>query len=211
MEKIGRQIALLRKEKGLTGERLSELLNVSPQAISKWENGKCLPETMLLPELARVLDCSIDTLLMPKELIVLEAIYTDGLISINVTQAISSYVRDNRLNICVNNQFIGAVIESDRLRLVTVKYKIPKGVFFTSAVQNENLMIDANFTGKTNDVPYQLIGAFYGNTKGYASALQKMEHYEYFKWDRIHVNHENFPSNTASDDTEYLTLIYLNK
>jgi len=65
--KIGRQIALLRKEKGLTGEKLAEILNVSPQAISKWENGKCLPETVLLPELAKALECSIDTLLMPND------------------------------------------------------------------------------------------------------------------------------------------------
>jgi len=63
--KIGRQIALLRKEKGLTGEKLAEVLDVSPQAVSKWENGKCLPETILLPKLAAVLDCSVDTLLTP--------------------------------------------------------------------------------------------------------------------------------------------------
>ena len=35
-DKIGKQIALLRKEKGLTGEQLAELLDVSAQAVSKW-------------------------------------------------------------------------------------------------------------------------------------------------------------------------------
>ena len=65
--KIGRQIALLRKAKGLTGEKLAEILQVSSQAISKWENGKCLPETMLLPALAKALGCNIDTLLMPRD------------------------------------------------------------------------------------------------------------------------------------------------
>ena len=65
LSKIGKQISVLRKEKGLTGEKLAEILQISPQAISKWENGKCLPETMLLPELAKALDCNIDTLLMP--------------------------------------------------------------------------------------------------------------------------------------------------
>jgi transcriptional regulator with XRE-family HTH domain len=67
-EKIGKQIALLRKEKGLTGDKLSEILSVSPQAISKWENGKCLPETSILPLLSKTLGCSIDTILMPKKL-----------------------------------------------------------------------------------------------------------------------------------------------
>ena len=65
--KIGKQIAFIRKEKGLTGEKLAEILHVSPQAVSKWENGKCLPETALLPELAKALDCNIDTLLTPKD------------------------------------------------------------------------------------------------------------------------------------------------
>ena len=67
LNKIGKQISSLRKGKGLTGEKLAEILQISPQAISKWENGKCLPETMLLPELAKALDCNIDTLLMPKD------------------------------------------------------------------------------------------------------------------------------------------------
>ena len=209
-EKIGRQITLLRKEKGFTGEKLAELLDVSPQAISKWENGKCLPETALLPELAKALDCSIDTLLVPKELIILEAIYTDGNTSVNVTQTVNNYVCDNRLNICVNGQYIGAVIESDRLKLMTVKYQIPSGTYYSFGLQNETLTIDLT-GGQSNVIPYKLIGAYYGNMKDYTSAMQKMEHYEFFKWDSIGVNHETFPSNTASDDTEYLTLIYLNK
>ena len=65
--KIGKQIALLRKAKGFTGEELAEILQISPQAISKWENGKCLPETKLLPDLSKALDCNIDTLLMPRD------------------------------------------------------------------------------------------------------------------------------------------------
>jgi len=62
--KIGKQIAALRKKQGLTGEKLAEILRVSPQAVSKWETGKCLPETATLPALAKALKCSIDELLM---------------------------------------------------------------------------------------------------------------------------------------------------
>lgn len=209
-EKIGQQIALLRKEKGLTGERLAEALDVSPQAVSKWENGKCLPETALLPRLAKLLDCSIDTLLMPKELVVLEAVYTDGVTTINVTQTVNYYIKDNKLTICVSGQLVGAVIDSSRAKLLTVKYQTPGGTYFTFGMQNEILNIDTS-EGQTNDKAYLLLGAYYGNANGYVSAMQKMEHYEYFKWDKIHVNHETFPSNTATDDTEYLTLVYLNK
>ena len=61
---IGKQISQLRKAKGLTGEKLAAALDVSPQAVSKWVNGKCLPETALLPSLAKELGCSVDALFM---------------------------------------------------------------------------------------------------------------------------------------------------
>jgi len=69
--KVGNRIALLRKEKGLTGEKFAELLGVSPQAVSKWENGKCLPESSLLPNVAALLGTTIDSILIPQELVIL--------------------------------------------------------------------------------------------------------------------------------------------
>ena len=129
-EKIVKRIASLRRERGYTGEELAELLHISPQAVSKWENAKCLPETSILPALAQALHCSIDSLLSPRELFILEAVYTDGQTHIPITRFLDDMVRDNTLN--------------------------------------------------------------------------------NFKWDQIAVNHESFPSNPASDDTEYLTLIYVN-
>lgn len=63
--KIGNQIALLRKKNGLTQEELAAKLDITPQAISKWENGHTLPETALLPLLSKLLNSSIDSILMP--------------------------------------------------------------------------------------------------------------------------------------------------
>ena len=209
-ENIGKRIAALRKERGYTGEALAERLHVSAQAVSKWENAKCLPETAILPALAQALECSIDSLLRPRELFILDAAYTDGQTSIPVTLYLNDMVRDNKLNIYVNTPFIGAAIESDRLKFLTVKFQTPKGIFFTYAIQNDHLILDKESTCFAGNEPFQIIGAYYGNEKEYSSAMQKMEHYEYFKWKQIAVNHETFPSNTASDETEYLTLIYLN-
>lgn len=209
-EEIGRRISTLRKERGYTGEALAERLSVSPQAVSKWENAKCLPETAVLPELAEALDCSIDSLLCPKELFILEAVYTDGQTQVPVTRLLNDLVCGSRLTCCVNSSLPGASIESDRLKILTVKYETPAGIRFSYAVQNENLILDRKSIGFTEAEALQIIGAYYGNEKEFASCMQKMEHYDYFKWDRIEVNHENFPSNPASDDTEYLTLIYLN-
>ncbi len=60
---VGDKIRNLRKAAGMTQEELAERMNVSPQAVSKWENGHCLPETAVLPRLARILGSSIDEIL----------------------------------------------------------------------------------------------------------------------------------------------------
>ncbi len=61
---VGKQIQLLRKVKGLTQNELGERLGVSFQAVSKWERGETLPDTALLPDLAAVLETSIDNILL---------------------------------------------------------------------------------------------------------------------------------------------------
>jgi len=60
---LGQRIALLRKQKGLKQESLAELLGISAQAVSKWENDQTCPDISLLPKLADILGTSIDTLL----------------------------------------------------------------------------------------------------------------------------------------------------
>lgn len=81
---FGRQLAKLRKEKGVTQEQIADYLGVSPQAISKWENGS-YPNGDLLPRLADYFEVSIDYLYgrekkeMPLEQQIVEAIQsTEG-------------------------------------------------------------------------------------------------------------------------------------
>ena len=64
---IGKRIALLRKEKGLTQEDLANAMGVSPQAVSKWENDQTCPDISALPKLAQLLEVSVDELLSGKE------------------------------------------------------------------------------------------------------------------------------------------------
>ena len=52
---IGQVIHKKRKELGLTQTSLAESLNVSFQAVSKWENDTSTPEITLLPTIAKVL------------------------------------------------------------------------------------------------------------------------------------------------------------
>lgn len=63
--KAGKQIALLRRSKGLTQEDVARQLNISPQAVSKWENGHTMPELSVLVELSELLGCTIDQILFP--------------------------------------------------------------------------------------------------------------------------------------------------
>ena len=61
IEIIGKQIALLRKERGIKQEELAGYVGVSTQAVSKWENGG-VPDTELLPKIADFFSVSVDSL-----------------------------------------------------------------------------------------------------------------------------------------------------
>lgn len=61
IEIIGKQIATLRKEKGIKQEELASYVGVSTQAVSKWENGG-VPDTELLPKIADFFSVSVDSL-----------------------------------------------------------------------------------------------------------------------------------------------------
>ena len=59
---IAENIARLRKARGMTQEALAEVIGVSAQTISKWENAATYPDVALLPVIADVFGVSIDAL-----------------------------------------------------------------------------------------------------------------------------------------------------
>ena len=61
--KIGNFIANCRKDKKLTQEQLAEKLNISKNAVSKWERGICLMDMSLLKPLSEILDVSVNDIL----------------------------------------------------------------------------------------------------------------------------------------------------
>ena len=61
--KIGKFIAVLRKEKGLTQEQLGEKLGVTNKTISRWENGNYMPDIEMFGLLAKQFHVSINELL----------------------------------------------------------------------------------------------------------------------------------------------------
>lgn len=62
-EKIGKFIALCRKEQKLTQEELAEKLNITYKAVSKWECGKGLPDASIMLDLCNILKINVNDLL----------------------------------------------------------------------------------------------------------------------------------------------------
>ena len=62
MQNLGEVIAKLRHERNMTQEALAEILCVSPQTISKWENSVNLPDVQMLPLIADVFGVRVDAL-----------------------------------------------------------------------------------------------------------------------------------------------------
>lgn len=60
---LGANIAKYRKEKGLTQDKLAELLYISDKTVSKWETGKSGPDILIISDLADVLGVEVDDLL----------------------------------------------------------------------------------------------------------------------------------------------------
>ncbi len=60
--RIGQNIAVLRKNSRLTQEQLAQALHISAQAVSKWENGLSVPDTLTVPQIAEYFHVSIDFL-----------------------------------------------------------------------------------------------------------------------------------------------------
>lgn len=56
------QIYTLRKRMGLTQEAVAEKIGITPQSISRWENGQSRPDVDMLPKIAAFFDVSIDAL-----------------------------------------------------------------------------------------------------------------------------------------------------
>lgn len=79
IEKIGHQIAILRKNKGLTQHELADRLNVSYQTISKWERGESLPDAFMLIDLSNIFQTTVDYILTGGE----SVLHYKGTIKVN--------------------------------------------------------------------------------------------------------------------------------
>ena len=66
MERVGRKISELRRERNMTQMELADQMGISFQAVPNWERGNSMPDISKLPELAGLFGVSIDELLGEK-------------------------------------------------------------------------------------------------------------------------------------------------
>jgi len=59
---VGKNIKKLREIRNVTQKQLAKALNISYQAISKWENEVTIPDTVMLPQIAKFFQVTIDDL-----------------------------------------------------------------------------------------------------------------------------------------------------
>jgi phosphoribosylformylglycinamidine cyclo-ligase len=90
--KVGKFIATKRKELGLTQQQLAEKLDISFQAVSKWENGTAYPNVELLYDLAVILNLTVDEILSGNEKSTDGLSYSKAGINISYTDSIKNEI-----------------------------------------------------------------------------------------------------------------------
>ena len=90
------KLILLRKEKELSQADLAEILNVSRQAISRWEVGTSVPSMDNLSALSRLYNVSVDSLMRPDnnaETIVKEQVNNEEKEEANIKRSYSDFLK----------------------------------------------------------------------------------------------------------------------
>lgn len=211
-DSLGKNIAQFRKDQGWTQEDLALKLHVSAQAVSKWENGHSLPETALLPEMARLLDVSMDELFRSGGLNILEAFFGDGLSMVNVTKRMNRLIENQKLAIPAVASLLGVEGTGERVRFLIITYQGQEGD--CHAVYKEGEDICLSWEDKKTLLPGRelaIIAGSYGTAAHHCDVMGRIEHLRGFGGDSFRADHHTFPSDPANDGVEYLTLVYLNE
>lgn len=120
MNLIGNNIKIIRKQIGLTQEELALHIGVTPQAVSRWENGTGMPDISMVVPLAKTLNVSTD--------------YLFGLEKNEITRKISqTYFTPQNYNILIKN-VITKLLRKSANKLPTSgmsRYAFTEGAYFS--------------------------------------------------------------------------------
>lgn len=147
MDFIGKKIRILRKHKNMTQEQLAEVLSVSSQAVSKWENNISAPDIGLLPVIARYFGITMDEF------------FNYRLDALNYKERFIRFMADNGVL-----KFGEFRLQSGRLSpyfIDTGNYKsgaqIAKlGEFYAECIRENNIQTNLLFANTWNEIPLMI-------------------------------------------------------
>lgn len=93
---IGKFIQELRKENNMTQEELAEKLGVTSKSVSRWENGKTMPDISLFNSLAAELNCTVSELLNGQKMTKEELLDMRDTINNLIEYETNKQVKDNQ-------------------------------------------------------------------------------------------------------------------
>lgn len=117
LDKIGKFIALNRKNKGLTQEQLAEKLGVTNKTISRWETGKYMPDLSLLKPLSEELGITLNELLSGEKIKEEKIVENTERSILNTIDYSSKKVENEHKKISIILMILGAIISISALTI----------------------------------------------------------------------------------------------
>ena len=163
----GQVIQEMRIRAGLTQQALADALHVTDKVISKWERGVYLPDTMLLPKLALILDLDLDVLISMsinvKEWVGLIDIKNADFSQMIYDKPLIYYILSHYLLLGINKIHILSTENNIRF-LKDVKYENFGFNFLFTKPKNKNvMMINKPWFLFGSDLTQQFLGAILSN------------------------------------------------
>ena len=117
LDKIGKFIALNRKNKGLTQEQLAEKLGVTNKTVSRWETGKYMPDLSLLKPLSEELGITLNELLSGEKIEEEKIVENTERNILNTIDYSSKKVENEHKKISIILMILGAIISISALTI----------------------------------------------------------------------------------------------
>ena len=117
LDKIGKFIALNRKNKGLTQEQLAEKLGVTNKTVSRWETGKYMPDLSLLKPLSEELGITLNELLSGEKIKEEKIVENTERNILNTIDYSSKKVENEHKKISIILMILGAIISISALTI----------------------------------------------------------------------------------------------
>jgi len=201
-ERIGKLIKELRKKNNLTQAELAESLGVTYQAVSKWENGKNIPDISILKELSNKYNIDINDLLEGNNKVQKNN---------NIVMYIGAFIA------IFMGIFIIVINNSNNFEFKTISSKCSDFKLSGSVAYNKDhsslYISNIEFCGKENNEVYKKIECnlyeTYKNTEVKISACTKKENLtlkEYLKITKINANNYKTACSNFKDSTLYLKI-----